>query len=310
MLEYSNYYDSCNEIDNYSYSSRTIQNLANNIEFIEREYTHNNNTILLEEEPEHRPLTTVINAFSSNKNHSSMNNSSNENYYVKIIFTHTRESDLKSIKPKRAIFSIKKEKKCGRRKLYLNHKKKAKHNEFSEDNLVQKIKKNFFNSLTKYINQKYQDYLSQKNKGKNIAKKLLQKSNPEFAKACSKKKNQKYLKLKVGEIFSKNVSKKCTRFSEDHNKKQIELLFKKNEAKEVIEIMNNTVEEIYGKYISNEIIEFSLEHDLIELEKKLGIEYKNNYQETANKLINILYRKGKVKKRKFISKKVKINLKK
>ena len=309
MIEYSNYFDSNDEIENYS--SRTIQNLANNIEYIEAEYTHNNNTILLEEEPEHHyPLSTVKNAFASNKNHSSMNNSSNENYYDLVIFTHTRDSDLKSIRPKRAIFSIKKEKKCGRRKSYLSHMKKAKHNEFSVDNLVQKIKKNFNNSLTKYINQKYQVFYNQKNKGKNIAIKLLQKTSPEFARACSKKVNQKFLKLKVGEIFSINVSKKCTRFNEDHNKKQIELLYKKNEAKEVIEIMNNTVEEIYEKYISNEIKEFSLEHDLIELEKKFGIEYKNNYQGTANKLISILHRKGKVKKRKFISKKVNINVKK
>ena len=208
--------------------------------------------------------------------------------------------------PKRVIFSIKKVKKCGRRKNNTKNNEKAKHNKSSEDNLVQKIKKNFINSLTTYINEKYQKFLNQKNKVKKIVTKLLQKSNPEFAKACNKKENQNLLRLKVGEIFSKNVSQKCKRFSEDHNKKQIELLYKKNEAKEVIEIMNKTVEEMYKKYIDNDIKEFSLQHDLIEIEKKYDNEYKNEYQKTAKSLIGILYRKGKAKKRKFICKKLKI----
>lgn len=307
MIDYSDFFNSNNERDDFY--DRSIHDLRRNIDFLENGYTRNNNTVLEESEQGYYfSVTTVINAFSSNKNHSSMNNSSNENYYDRVIFTQTRYSDMRTLIPKKAIFSIKKEKKCGRRKNNKINEKEAKHNKSSGDNLVQKIKKNFINSLTIYINEKYQKFLNQKNKVKKIVTKLLQKSNPEFAKACNKKENQNLLKLKVGEIFSKNVSQKCKRFSEDHNKKQIELLYKKNEAKEVIEIMNKTVEEMYKKYIDNDIKEFSLQHDLIEIEKKYDNdnEYKNKYQETAKCLIDILKRKGKAKKRKFICKKLKI----
>ena len=73
--------------------------------------------------------------------------------------------------------------------------------------------------------------------------------------------------------------------SSDSNKKRIAFLKKENKAKEIINILNSTVKEMYEKFINDELNLFSLEGDLIEVEKKDGTEYKNLYKEVAKELI-------------------------
>ena len=88
-------------------------------------------------------------------------------------------------------------------------------------------------------------------------------------------------------------------------------MYEKNEAKEVIEILNLTVKEMYQIYISNTIPDYNLENDLEnaikedEKEENEGVEdedkkdkkeedmvkYKNKVKEIANDLINFVFRK-------------------
>ena len=56
----------------------------------------------------------------------------------------------------------------------------------------------------------------------------------------------------------------------------------------MIKILNSTIKEMYLKYINNELPEFSLENDLIELENKNGKEYKEKYEKTALELIEFI----------------------
>ena len=236
---------------------------------------------------------------SSNHDKNSINSQDNdENRF----FTKTKEE---SNRQKLKIFSIVKKQKINN-KLNANKKKesKNKHNKFSEDNIVTKIKTYFVNSLIEYINIIYSKF----KKGK---QKLLKKISPKFSKAYSKKSNQCFLRLNVKQFVSIEISKRC-RDSPDHNEKQIEKLYKQKESEECMKILDSKLSEMYELYTSNEIDEFSLDHDLERLKekKKESIDYINQFKETANNLIGILSRKGIIKNRRFNCKKYKPSKKK
>jgi len=61
----------------------------------------------------------------------------------------------------------------------------ANHTKFREDNIVRKIKIYFTNSIMKYINKKYIEFLGKKSK-----KRLLGKIKPNFTIVWRKKENQ------------------------------------------------------------------------------------------------------------------------
>ena len=60
-----------------------------------------------------------------------------------------------------------------------------------------------------------------------------------------KKRNKEYLSKKIRDIFEEKLSTKCKRYSKNHNQKQIQNLIKNNEAKEIIDILNTTVKDMY-----------------------------------------------------------------
>ena len=111
--------------------------------------------------------------------------------------------------------------------------------------------------------------------------------------------NQKIYELfnkTLGEIFSADISRRNSIFikehSENQNKVVIESLIKDNKEKKVIKLLNLTLKEFHGKYINNEIAEYSFENDLNKIERKEGKDYKDKYEEIALKLINIIEQKG------------------
>jgi hypothetical protein len=227
----------------------------------------------------------------SNKNGSSQNSGSSIEKACIYKTQTTEESTKKGDK----IFSIKKEKKQkikGRKKVNLSKKSGSKrHNKFSVDNLVQKIKTFFVNNLIRYINKRHSEFTKNKNK------QLLRKLSPEFSKAYSKIDNQEFLKKSVKDFVSMDISKRCTKVKDpEYNKNQIENLYKKNEAKNVIKILDLNLSEIYEEYIGNKNKEFSFEQDLKEQKKNWEIEYIEKFKEKAQKLIVILSKKGKTKK--------------
>ena len=117
-------------------------------------------------------------------------------------------------------------------------------------------------------------------------------------KKYSTKDNQHFFNLYLYQLFSQDLSDKITQYSKDYNRKQIKSLYEKNEAKEVIEILNLTVKEMYQIYISNTIPDYNLENDLEnaikedeEESEEDRVKYKNKVKEIANDLINFVFRK-------------------
>ena len=171
---------------------------------------------------------------------------------------------------------------------------KLKHNKFSRDDIIQKIKRHFINRLLRYINEIYKDFKKKQNVKKKI-KPLLISISPEKYNFYNNKKNIEFFNNTIEDLFSAEISIRNCNFlrkhSSDSNKKRIVFLKKENKAKEVINILNSTVKEMYGKYTNNELNEFCLEDDLIEVEKKDGTDYKNLYKEIAQELIYHLNKK-------------------
>ena len=71
-------------------------------------------------------------------------------------------------------------------------------------------------------------------------------------------------------------------------------MIKNNEAKEIIDILNTTVKDMYEKYIgkNDTIPGYNLENDLKKIEQRNGKEYAEKYKITALNLIKILNKKG------------------
>ena len=78
----------------------------------------------------------------------------------------------------------------------------------------------------------------------------------------SKKANKEFLRLNIQQLFSADLTSRITGFQKDYNRTQIKSLFEKNEATEVINIMNSSVKKMYENYSSNKIADYNLESDL------------------------------------------------
>jgi len=162
------------------------------------------------------------------------------------------------------------------------------HTKFKEDNIINKIKIYFINSIMAYLNKIYKEYAGMD------SKKLLAKIKPNFTKVWKRKDNNEYLSKTIKDIFSSSLSNKCKRYLKNYNIVQIENVIKKNEAKEVINILNTTVKDMYEIYIGEmkKIPEFHLDNDLKIIEKKNGKEYTKEYKKIALNLIDIFNKKG------------------
>ena len=203
-------------------------------------------------------------------------------------------------KEKKNVFIFKKvNKNMGRRKRKRNQLFyiEPHHNKYKEDNIINKIKIHFTNRLMSYINKKYNEY-----KGPG-PKKLLAKIKPNFTKVWTKKDNQEYLSKTVKEIFSEKLSNKCKRYPKNYNSKQIKSIIEKNEAKEVIDILNKTVKDMYIIYIRErkKIADFNIDNDLIIIEKRNGKEYTEEYRRIAMNLIEILNKRGRKVQTKYLN---------
>lgn len=211
--------------------------------------------------------------------------------------TKSTEPNETENQKKSLIFDIKKvNKNKGRRKqshpeLY---KEDAVHTKFREDNVINKIKIYFINSTMSLINKKYSEYLKAK-----PAKRLLQKIKPNYSKIYKKKETQEFFNKKLSIIFSEELSGRCSTFEnkKNYNKIQIDNLIEKNKAKEVINLLNKRLEEMYEIYITNDtnkkIEGYHLETDLEQIKLKNGEDYAQMYKETALNLLDIINNKRK-----------------
>jgi hypothetical protein len=265
--------------------------------------------------------------YSNNKydSNSEYNDDDNSRFYTKTN-TAPKKKKIFQLKKVQRIFSIRKrdrnERKKGRLPLNRRPLNIPKHNKNSLDNIATKIKAHFVKKTLKYVNKKFNEFLLRNNRKK---KTLLKNIKPDSYKKFSKKANQNFINLKIHQLFSADLTNRIREFPKYYNRTQIKSLFEKNEAIEVIEIMNSSVKEMYEIYSSNKITDYNLESDLKETAEKNGKEkehdsnsneegidegseneeeekgeeegkdYKDKYKDVAEKLIDLL--DGKIKRK-------------
>ena len=228
------------------------------------------------------------------KNNSFMGNTSNiGSSRTSLTITKTKstkveiQKKIKNIPANSAkIFKINKvNKKLGRiRKT--KTKIKGKHNKNSEDNIIQKIKASFQESIFNYINHKYEEYL----KNNNIEKpKLIKRISPEESKKIKKDDNLRWFSFKLKDLFSKELSSKYTKFGKNYNKNNIDILYKENKAKDVINILEKTVREMFKDFCNDTPIDGfeTLKHDLDTQKQKMEEENEDNIEEYLKKYKDI-----------------------
>ena len=235
-----------------------------------------------------------INPIANNFNNIDNSINKEDIYFYQNIKTEEKTVN-KGTKSKKVIFYFKSiNKNLGRRKKNRVYSSKTVNDKFRENNITPVIKRRLINSSLSYINKKISLYY---NEEKEKDKYLLKKIKPNFVKAKNKKEERQYLSKKISEIFSDDLSSKYSRFKneKDFNKKLINKIIKENKAKEVIEIFNSTLVEMYEKYISNEIADFCLNADLDEIKKKNEKKYVEEFEEKAKRLIKIINKKEREK---------------
>ena len=165
----------------------------------------------------------------------------------------------------------------------------GKHNKFSEDNIIRKFKGRFLEKLRIYINYEYKKYLLNHNQEVKKMKDLIQRISPKLSRKIKKKDNLEWLKKKLYQVFSENVSDKCTLYNREHNKHEIDRIFKENKAIDVINILNKSIGDMLYKFANNIRIDGleTLEDDMISLKEKLIKENEDNINEYLQKYKNI-----------------------
>ena len=157
------------------------------------------------------------------------------------------------------------------------------HSKLNDDNIIQKIKALFIKSSMVFINKVYEDYQLKNGKKKD---RFLHKIKSEYTHIINKEKNLEFLNIKMKDLFSSDLSEKCTKHNKDLNKNKITKLYKKNEAKEVIIILDKTVEELLNNYVNGDYKDkgFFIELDM---NKKLDFDEIDDINIYAEKFIKI-----------------------
>ena len=207
-------------------------------------------------------------------------------------------------KSKKKYFNINKvNKNVGRLKKKLKKLIKGKHDKFSQDNIIRKIKACFHTNILNYINKKYETYLKNINQKKYI--KFLQKISPKEYQNINKYVNLRWFSSKLKVVFSGNLSSKCSSHSSDYNKRQIDKLYKKAKIQSLIDIFEKTIKEMYEIYVKDIKLDGfeTLEDDLKNLQNKMEKEdeesieeYLKEYKYVAQNLEQIFKEKKAFKK--------------
>lgn len=201
-------------------------------------------------------------------------------------------NDIILKKLKKKIFNIKKEIKLGRKKK--SSVKKGKHDKYVTDNIIRKFKVHLLKNIFNFVNSCFLINKC-KNKRKNIIN-VIKKLSSFDIKSISKEDNLKWLDTPLKIIFSQNITTKIINCDKNYNNRLIKRIYEKGEEKEVIEILNKTIREMWNIYINNSIeknyIGFkTLKDDLNDL-KKLGEtdSYIKKYEYVSKEFENIFNR--------------------
>ena len=273
-----------------------MSDLSGKINFLTEYYEP---SIILSDFSENNDLNHDLPNFDSNyyddsKNSKNTNNDENsmeDNDYMNAYFITKSSTSYK----RKKIFNIIKEKRIqkptnkimGRKKKrdvsrngndeYDNNNKEY-HSKMKEDNLIQKIKVVFVNSSMNFINKRHKNYKIKKNQK---YERLLYKIKSEFAQVIKKDENLKFLQTSIRDLFSSDLSEKYSKQIKDFNRNQIAQLYRDNKEKEVIEILDKTVNCLLNDYAEGKYKDegFSLDIDLNEIKEKME---KNNEKNINN----------------------------
>ena len=126
-----------------------------------------------------------------------------------------------------------KKKILGRKKKY--SKEKGKHNKYSEDNIIRKIKSTLLSCLSNFINNKiYRIYNG--NVGKGILIKELKKMNQN--QIIDSKRNKEFLNKTLKDIFSNEISSKYTNYHLAYNRELIKILLNEQDESKRMQFQN------------------------------------------------------------------------
>ena len=182
------------------------------------------------------------------------------------------EKTINDVSPNntKKIFSITKEyerKNAKGRKSKYNLGGNGKHNKFSLDNIVRKVKTNLFEIILIFINLSITSD-QKENKSKNSKKKeFLVKIDQEIIKTINVNDNLELLESTLKDIFSKNASIKYKHLDLERNKKLIDKIYEQKIQKKTISILNKTFEQcldhINGIYYDEDLAGLELKYQNI-----------------------------------------------
>ena len=204
------------------------------------------------------------------------------------------DDDKDDYSTKKKVFLIEKVKKRNRKIGRINKEDKdnyyGKHDKFKDDNIIKKFKVHLHESIYNYLNHSHQ------NSTNNKKKVFLYRIDTNETKKTNKSASKEWFKKKLRDVFSCNLSKKCSTKEKSYNK--IEKIFSEGKNKEMMEILEKTVRNMYNSYINDEKIEGfkTLKDDIEELkqemkangEEELIDNYIKEYNQIALKLEEFL----------------------
>ena len=273
----------------------------NNFNLINENNLINNDNIISNNNAQFNDNVYLETPFNFENEKNSSNNIEN-NIHVDSTNSLSNPNQVQDIHLK--IFRIEKDnKKRGRIKK--NTKYRGRHNKFSEDNIIRKIKGRFIEKCRIYINKEYKRYLLANKLETKKINELFQRIEPKLSRIIKRDDNLKWLRTQLYLVFSEDVSVKCSLYKPEYNKKQIEKIYKNNEAKNVIDILNKTVKEMFDAFILNKNIPGfdTLNDDIKELKEKMEKDKEENIDEYLLKYRNTALNFESI----FINKRTRIN---
>jgi hypothetical protein len=207
------------------------------------------------------------------------------------------DDDKDDYSTKKKVFLIEKVKKRNRKIGRLNKEDKdnyyGKHDKFTDDNIIKKFKVHLLESNYNYLNYSHQNSTNDKKKV------FLYRIDTNETKKTNKSASKEWFKKKLRDVFSCKLSKKYSKKEEElYNKIEIEKIFSEGKNKEMMEILEKTVRNMYNSYINDEKIEGfkTLKDDIEELkqemkangEEELIDNYIKEYNQIALKLEEFL----------------------
>ena len=156
----------------------------------------------------------------------------------------------------------------------------GKHNKFSLDNIIRKVKAKFIDSAFHYINKQF------KNK-----KLILLKIIGTQGKEINKNKNIIWLQKTMKDIFYEDITKKTYNSNKNYNREIIDKIYLEKDEQKVISLLNLSIIQFMNLYCSQQKIDGMKQLDDVINELKLkgeNEEYLNKFKMVSLEFVSII----------------------